>query len=240
MPSPPRAENGGDDHLRADAAGVIPPFLFGGGINACDFLRFLVKYKKKHLCKEYGYGKNQNEKPDRRNGRRRNDPRFVAMDQRYPHLPLCRSENRVLRPRPCQPRQDGRPGHRGRCEREQKIQGRRQVRDHHPQRAARGGVQTQTDVEEPERHHPPHPGRNGVPRAHPRKGHHALHPRLEKADRARPSRLRRRVFGRGNAHGAGRQGVPRRGRGKRRSEGKTARAGLQKRRRHRAVGAQYR
>ena len=51
-------------------------------------------------------------------------------------------------------------------------------------------------------------------------------PGWKKTDRARPSCLRRRVFGRGNAYGAGRQGVSSRGRGERRSEGKTARAGL--------------
>ena len=68
----------------------------------------------------------------------------------------------------------------------------------------------QADVEEPQRHHPPHPRRHGVPRAHPRQGHHPVYPRLDQAHRARPSRLRRRVRGRRNAHLAGRQGLPRR------------------------------
>ena len=58
-----------------------------------------------------------------------------------------------------------------------------------PKRPARGGVPSQTDVEEPQRYHPPHLGRDRVPCAHPRQGHYAVHSRLDKAHRARPSRL---------------------------------------------------
>ena len=41
----------------------------------------------------------------------------------------------------------------------------RQMRHHHPQRPARGGIRPQADVEEPQRYHPRHTGRHGVPRA---------------------------------------------------------------------------
>ena len=69
-----------------------------------------------------------------------------------------------------------------------------QVRHHHPQQAAHGGVPSaHADVEEPQRHHPLHPGRHRVPRAHPDRQHPPGGEELEKAHHHRPSRLRRRV-----------------------------------------------
>ncbi|KAJ7799426.1 hypothetical protein B0H14DRAFT_2902986 [Mycena olivaceomarginata] len=54
----------------------------------------------------------------------------------------------------------------GRREGDPGAQSRHQVRDDHPGRAARGGVQAEGDVEEPEWDDPQHPRRDRLPRAH--------------------------------------------------------------------------
>ena len=45
------------------------------------------------------------------------------------------------------------------------------MRHHHAERAARGGIQAQGNVEKPQRHHPRDSGRHGVPRADHRERH---------------------------------------------------------------------
>ena len=89
-----------------------------------------------------------------------------------------------------------------------------------PNAAARGGVRPQADVEEPQRHHPRHAGRHGVPRAHHGEGHRALRAQLGKAHHHRPPRLRRRVQERRDPRARPRQGG----------------AGLHRRGRHRDSG----
>ena len=67
------------------------------------------------------------------------------------------------------------------------------MRHHHPERPAYGRVQAAPDVEEPERHHPRHPGRHCLP--YP--DHHLIDPPgrevLEEAHHHRPSCLWRRL-----------------------------------------------
>ena len=68
------------------------------------------------------------------------------------------------------------------------------MRHHHPQRPAGGGVRPQTNVEEPQRHHPRHAGWHSVPRADHRS--RDITPsvcHLEEAHHHRPSRLWRRL-----------------------------------------------
>ena len=74
-----------------------------------------------------------------------------------------------------------------------------------PNAARMDGVPPPRDVEVPQRHHPGHSGRHGVPGAHPGEGHHPLHPQLEEAYHHRPPRLRRRVQERGGPGAPGRQ-----------------------------------
>ena len=50
-------------------------------------------------------------------------------------------------------------------QRDQEVRRRREVRDDHPGRGARRGIQPQEDVEVAQRHDPQHPGRRRLPRA---------------------------------------------------------------------------
>ncbi len=88
---------------------------------------------------------------------------------------------------------DQRPGHHRRRQRHQEARRRRQVRDHHAGRGARQRVQSEGDVEEPQRHHPQHPRRRHLPRAHHLPQRAAPGARLDAAHRHRPPRLRRPV-----------------------------------------------
>ena len=56
-----------------------------------------------------------------------------------------------------------------------------QVRNHHPQRPARGGVPPAPDVEEPQRRHPLYARRHHLPRTHRGQGHRACGQVLELA-----------------------------------------------------------
>jgi isocitrate dehydrogenase len=49
-------------------------------------------------------------------------------------------------------------------QRDQEIRRGREMRHHHPGRAAGRGIRAQTDVEVAQRHHPQHPGRRDLPR----------------------------------------------------------------------------
>ncbi len=69
----------------------------------------------------------------------------------------------------------------------------REVRHHHPQLPAAGGVRPQAALEVPQRHHPCGAGRHGVPRPHPHLPREAGGDLLEKAHHHRPPRLRRRI-----------------------------------------------
>ena len=75
------------------------------------------------------------------------------------------------------------------------------MRHHHAQCRPRGGIQSEGDVEIPQRYHPCDFGRHRVPHAYCSKGHHPLHSQLEKAYHHCPSRLRRRLQKHGNAGG---------------------------------------
>ena len=74
------------------------------------------------------------------------------------------------------------------------------MRNHHPQPGPRRRVQPQEDVEEPQRHHPGHARRDGLPQAHLREEHPALRDHLEAAHHHRPARLRRRLRQLGDDH----------------------------------------
>ena len=82
---------------------------------------------------------------------------------------------------------------------------RRQMRHHHPRRGARQRIQSQADVEEPERHDPQYPRRRDFPRADPLQERAAAGAKLDAADRHRPPRLWRPVS-RDRLHGP-RQGT---------------------------------
>ena len=65
-----------------------------------------------------------------------------------------------------------------------------QVRHHHSQPPATGGVRPEPTVEVPQRHHPGGAGRHGVPGSHPHFTGQARGDQLEKARHHRPPRLR--------------------------------------------------
>ena len=154
---------------------------------------------------EVKHGQNQDEHPSCRDRRGRNDARAVAVGEGHPHHPLCGSQDGVLRPLSREPRRDGRQGDRGRSGSVSQARRGREVRHHNPQRAARGGVRAEEDVGEPQRDHPCQDGRYGVPCARHRARHNSARARLEEAYRHCPSRVRRRIQGRGD-EGEGRQG----------------------------------
>ena len=78
-------------------------------------------------------------------------------------LPLCGSEDRVLRSGPAQPGCHPGSGDHGCRPCQQEVWRGSQVRHHHPQRPARGGIPPAPDVEKPQRHHPRRAGRHRVP-----------------------------------------------------------------------------
>jgi hypothetical protein len=139
------------------------------------------------------HGKDQGEKPRRRNRRRRNDPDHLAMDPRAADPALSRHRPELLR-----------SGVEERDETDDKITVDAanaikkygvgvKVRDDHAGRSPRRGIQPQEDVEIAQRHDPQHPGRRGVPRTDRDPQRAAPHPRLDRSDRRRPSCLWRPV-----------------------------------------------
>ena len=76
---------------------------------------------------------------------------------------------------------------------DQEIRRGRQMRHHHPGRGAGGGIQAQEDVEVAQRHHPQHPGRGDLPRAHHLQECAAPGAGLDPAHRDRPPCLWRPV-----------------------------------------------
>ena len=136
-------------------------------------------------------GKDQNDNTARRNGRRRDDQNPLAVDQGYSHHAVHRPEDRILRSRAEKARGDQRSGDDRQRGGDKEIRRRRQVRDDHPERRPRRGIQPFRDVEVAERHDPCGAGRHRVPHADPRQGHHPVYPDMDKADHNRPSRIRR-------------------------------------------------
>lgn len=92
------------------------------------------------------------------------------------------------------------------------------VRHDHPQRAARGGVQTVAHVAVAQRHHTRRARRHRFPGAHTRQRNHAVHTDVDQTHHHRPPCVRRRLpqrraqSGRRRARGADRH-LPRRAHG---------------------------
>ncbi|CAA9257046.1 MAG: Isocitrate dehydrogenase [NADP], partial [uncultured Acetobacteraceae bacterium] len=138
-------------------------------------------------------GQDQGEDPGRRTRRGRDDPHHLGVHQGQADPALPRHRPEVLRPRHRVPRPDGRPGDRGFRQRHQAVRRRREVRDHHAGRGAGEGVRAEAHVAQPQRHHPQHPGRHHLPRAHHLLQRAAPGAALVQADRGRPPRLRRHL-----------------------------------------------
>ena len=136
------------------------------------------------------------------------------------------------------PRRDRRPGDH-RFGRGHQAPGRgREVRHHHAERRARGGVRPEADVEEPQRHHPRHARRHRVPRAHPGEGHPARRAQLGRAHHHRAPCIRRHLQEHRDRRARCRQGGARL-HGRRRHRDPRARARV-RRPRHRPGRAQPR
>ena len=161
--------------------------------------------------------------PDRRARRRRDDARHLVVHQRPvdPAVPGRGAE--VLRPWHREPRRDRRSDHRRSGRGDQALRGRREVRDDHAGRGARGGVWVEGDVQLSQRDDPQHPRWGDLPRADRDLEHPSAGAELDEADRDRPSRVRRPVPrdrprrpGRGHAdahvHAEGRRRADRAGR----------------------------
>ena len=111
-------------------------------------------------------GENQGRQPRRRDRRRRDDTNYLGVDQGPADPALCGYRPPLFRPRRRASGCHRRSGH-GRLRRsDQGDRRRRQVRDHHARRGPRRGVRPQEDVALAQRHHPQHPRRHRVPRAH--------------------------------------------------------------------------
>ena len=142
---------------------------------------------------DFSHAEDQGRRHGRRDGRRRDDTHHLEAHQGQADPPLPRRQPRVLRPRRRVSRHDQRPGHHRRRQRHQEVRRGRQVRHHHPRRGPRQRVRPQGDVALAQRHHPQHPGRRDLPRAHHLQERAAPGARLDAAHHHRPPRLRRPV-----------------------------------------------